>query len=119
MLGVAAQRLFNGLAVALMAAEPAATTKLKQAMGQAWYFAGRPIPRSSRKALEPLRPHLRNGLADALTLDAVAGLLPVTRNQAGDSSAALIDEDTAHPHLQSQHLQITTELRAYFEQRVS
>jgi hypothetical protein len=86
MLGVAAERVFDGLASALVTANPATTRKLQDALNN---------PRSSqnsrfqelRKALEPIRPQLPDGLADALTLDAVADLLRITRNEAGHPQA--------------------------------
>jgi hypothetical protein len=52
-----------------------------------------------RKRLEPIREQLPEGLADGLTLDAVADLLRVTRNSAGHPSGTEIDEMTAYTHL--------------------
>lgn len=116
MLGVAAERVFNGLAEAFVAANPTTTTKLRDAMNN---------PRSSqytrfeelRKALDPIRAQLPSGLADPLTLDAVADLLRITRNEAGHPSGKQIDEDTAYTHLQmgARYLQKMTELRVHFE----
>lgn len=116
MLGVAAERVFNGLAEAFVAANPTTTTKLRAAINN---------PRSSqntrfeelRKALDPIRSQLPSGLADPLTLDAVADLLRITRNEAGHPSGKQIDEDTAYTHMQmaARYLQKMTELRAYFE----
>lgn len=116
MLGVAAERVFNGLAEAFVAANPTTTAKLSAAINN---------PRSSqntrfeelRKALDPIRAQLPSGLADPLTLDAVADLLRITRNEAGHPSGKQIDEDTAYTHMQmgARYLQKMTELRAYFE----
>jgi hypothetical protein len=116
MLGVAAERVFDGLAEAFVIANPTTTTKLRDAVNN---------PRSSqntrfqelRKALEPMRPQLPDGLADPLTLDAVADLLRITRNEAGHPTGNQIDQDTAYTHLQmgGAYLQKMTQLRAYFE----
>lgn len=73
MLAVAAERVFNGLAEAFVAANPTTTTRLNAAINN---------PRASpntrfeelRKALDPIRSQLPSGLADPLTLDAVADL---------------------------------------------
>lgn len=67
-----------------------------------------------RKQLEPMRPHLPDGLADTLTLDAVADLLRVTRNDSGHPTGRHIDEDTAYTHLQmgARYLQKMTQLDA-------
>lgn len=116
MLGVAAERVFNGVAAAFVSAHPTTTTKLSAALNN---------PSSSqnvrfkelRKALEPIRAQLPSDLADPLTLDAVADLLRITRNEAGHPSGRQIDEDTAYTHLQmgARYLQKMTELRAHFE----
>lgn len=57
------------------------------------------------------------GLADPLTLDAVADLLRVTRNDAGHPTSVQIDEDTARTHLAvaGGYLGKMTELRKHFE----
>jgi hypothetical protein len=98
MLGVAAERAF------LVMAETYAT----------WSMAGAPAlakelakPRSNyytlwtefRRRIEPVRQELPNGLADALTLDAIADLIRLTRNEAGHPTGRQIDEDTARVHL--------------------
>jgi hypothetical protein len=51
-----------------------------------------------------------------LTLDAVADLLRVTRNDAGHPTGRRIDEDTAYTHLQmaARYLQKMTALEAHF-----
>jgi len=53
-----------------------------------------------RKLLEPMRPELPEDLGDSLTLDAVADLLRITRNEAGHPTGRHVDEDTAYTHLQ-------------------
>jgi hypothetical protein len=116
MLGVAAERVFDAIAEAFVTASPSTTTKLQSVIND---------PRSSqnirfqelRKALEPIRPQLPDGLADPLTLDAVADLLRITRNEAGQPTGRQIDEDTARTHMQmgAAYLQKMTELRAHFE----
>jgi hypothetical protein len=52
-----------------------------------------------RKRLDPIRASVPEGLADPFTMDAVADLIRVTRNDAGRPSGRLIDEDTTHTHL--------------------
>lgn len=63
-----------------------------------------------------MRPQLPENLADTLTLDAVADLLRVTRNDAGHPTGRRIDEDTAYTHLQmaARYLQKMTALEAHF-----
>jgi len=52
-----------------------------------------------RKRIEPVRQDLPNGLADALTLDAIADLIRLTRNEVGHPTGRQIDEGTARVHL--------------------
>lgn len=52
-----------------------------------------------RKRIEPVRHELPDRLADALTLDAIAGLVRLTRNGVGHPAGRKIDEDTARIHL--------------------
>jgi hypothetical protein len=98
MLGVAAEQVFGRVAEAFVAGAPHNTEKLQKLLDapSATYHQ-----RFSefRKRLEPLRPSLPDGLADSITLDAVADLLRVTRNAAGHPSGQRIDEDTAYTHL--------------------
>lgn len=96
MLGVASERAVDGLARAVLDRRGDAAKRLRQALEN---------PRASqlsrftemRKQLEPIRSELPEGLADTVTLDAVADLLRVTRNEAGHPTGADIDEDTASP----------------------
>lgn len=115
MIGVAAEQTFNELAQALVRAYPQTTVKLKGALDN---------PRTSqharyqefRKALPP-RANLPDGLADPLTMDAVADLLRVTRNDSGHPSGRSVDEETAHTHLQmgAVYLRKMTALRDHFD----
>ena len=118
MLGVAAERVFDGLAEAFVTAHPTTTTKLRDVMINARSSQNTRF-QELRKALAPIRPRLPDGLADALTLDAVADLLRITRNEAGHPTGKQIDEDTAYTHLQmgAAYLQKMTQLKAHFETR--
>ena len=71
-----------------------------------------------RKQLEPIRIELPGGLADTVTLDAVADLLRVTRNEAGHPTGADIDEDTAYTHLQmaARYIQKMTDLQEHLRE---
>ena len=116
MLGVASERVFDGLARSVVDAAGGSAKKLQAALDS---------PRTSqftrftelRKQLEPMRPHLPEGLADTLTLDAVADLLRITRNEAGHPTGAEVDEDTAYTHLQmtARYLQKMTLLQVHFD----
>ena len=98
MLGVAAERAF------LIMAESYAASSMSGASAMAKELAK---PRSNyfalwtefRKRIEPVRQDLPNGLADALTLDAIADLIRLTRNEVGHPTGRQIDEDTARVHL--------------------
>lgn len=116
MLGVASERVMDGLARTVADALGESARKLRRELDN---------PRSSqltrfkelRKQLEPMRTSLPDGLADTLTLDAVADLLRLTRNEAGHPTGAEVDEDTAYTHLQmaARYLQKMTALQAHFE----
>jgi hypothetical protein len=119
MLGVASERVFEGVAWSAIKALGPSATKLRQAMenprtSQAARFT------ALRAALEPHRGGLPQGLADNLTLDAVAELLRITRNDAGHPTGAVVDEDTAYTHLQmgARYLQKMTSLQAHFDRSV-
>jgi hypothetical protein len=98
MLGVAAERAFLVMAesygASSMAGAPAIAKELDKPRGN--YFA---LWTEFRKRIEPVRQDLPNGLADALTLDAVADLIRLTRNEVGHPTGRQIDEDTARVHL--------------------
>lgn len=97
MLGVAAERAFLVMAesygASSMAGAPAIAKELAK---RGNYFA---LWTEFRKRIEPIRQVLPNRLADALTLDAVADLIRLTRNEVGHPTGRQIDEDTARVHL--------------------
>ena len=70
-----------------------------------------------RKRIEPARKELPDGLADALTLDAIADLIRLTRNEVGHPTGRQIDEDTARVHLAiaPTYLRKMSQLSAHFE----
>lgn len=98
MLGVAAERAFlvmaKSYAASSVAGAPAIAKELGKARGN--YFA---LWTEFRKRIEPVRQVLPSGLADALTLDAIADLIRMTRNEVGHPTGRQIDEDTARVHL--------------------
>lgn len=116
MLGVASERVVDGLARNVVEAAGGSAKKLQEALDN---------PRIQqyarfielRNQLEPMRSQLPEGLADTLTLDAVADLLRITRNDAGHPTGAGVDEDTAYTHLQmaARYLQKMTVLQAHFD----
>jgi hypothetical protein len=80
-LGVAAERAFLAMATSYdassMAGAPAVAKELAK---RGNYFA---LWSEFRKRIEPVRQDLPDALADALTLDAVADLIRLTRNEVG------------------------------------
>ncbi|HSH59870.1 MAG TPA: hypothetical protein VK988_09575 [Acidimicrobiales bacterium] len=117
MLGVASERVVDGLAGSVIDAVPEAK-KLREAVQN---------PRTSqfnrffelRKQLEPMRSQLPDDLGDTITLDAVADLLRIARNEAGHPTGRQVDEDTAYTHLQmaARYLQKMTALQGHFAKR--
>ena len=115
MLGVASEQVFLGLAQSVVRALGPNADNLRKALDN---------PRGSqharfielRKRLEPLRTQLPDDLGDTLTLDAVADLLRITRNDAGHPTGREVDEDTAYTNLQmaARYLGKMTTLQQYF-----
>lgn len=118
MLGVASERVVEGLARVVSELRGDRAKKLRTALDN---------PRASqlsrfqelRKQLEPMRPELPDDLGDTLTLDAVANLLRLTRNEAGHPTGAEVGEDTAYTHLQMAaiYLQKMTALQEFLAQK--
>ena len=98
MLGVAVERAFlvmaESYAGSSVAGTPAITKELAKPRGN--YFS---LWTEFRKRIEPVRQALPSGLADALTLDAIADLIRLTRNEVGHPTGRPIDKDTARVHL--------------------
>jgi hypothetical protein len=98
MLGVAAERAFLVMAASYAASSVAGAPAMAKELGKprSNYFA---LWTEFRKRIEPVRRELPNGLADPLTLDAIADLIRLTRNEVGHPTGRQIDEDTARVHL--------------------
>jgi hypothetical protein len=98
MLGVAAERAFlvmaQSYAASSVAVAPAMAKELARPRSN--YFA---LWTEFRKRIEPIRQDLPNRAADALTLDAIADLIRLTRNEVGHPTGRRVDEDTARVHL--------------------
>lgn len=115
MLGVAAEQVFGRLARAFVAARPTETERLAKLLNDSASQYRRFD--EFRKRLEPIRPTLPEGLGDAITLDAVADLLRVTRNAAGHPTGQRVDGETAHTHMVMAAMLLAkmTELAEHFE----
>lgn len=97
MLGVAAERAFLVMAESYSASSMAGAPAIaKELVKRSNYFA---LWTEFRKRIEPVRHVLPNGLADGLTLDAIADLIRLTRNEVGHPTGRQIDEDTARVYL--------------------
>ena len=97
MLGVASERVINDLGYVLVGAVGQKATKLSKLLSNPTSRLASQFD-EMRKLL--VQMDLPDGLTDTLTLDAVADLLRVSRNNAGHPTGAVIDEDTAYTHLQ-------------------
>jgi hypothetical protein len=114
MLGVASERVINELGHVIAAAAGVKATKLSKLLSN-------PATRLAaqfdemRKLL--VQMELPDELTDTLTLDAVADLLRISRNNAGHPTGAMVDEDTAYTHLQmaARYLQKMTTLHAHLK----
>lgn len=114
LLGVASERVVDGLGRAMIRDGGDSAKRLRAILEN---------PRTTqssrfieiRKRLEPMRTELPDGLADTLTLDAVADLLRLTRNDAGHPTGIEVDEDTAYTHLQmaARYILKVTELQEF------
>lgn len=98
MLGVAAERSFLVMAYEYADSSVAGASAIAKelAKSRSNYFA---LWTEFRKRVEPVRQDLPSGLADPLTLDAIADLIRTTRNEVGHPTGRRIDEDTARVHL--------------------
>jgi hypothetical protein len=119
MLGVAAEQVFGRLAAAFVGAHPSETDRLKRLLSDSSSHYRRFD--EFRKRLEPIRATVPEGLADAITLDAVADLLRVTRNAAGHPTGQQVDEEVAYTHLVMAAMLLAkmTELAEHFEQQAA
>jgi hypothetical protein len=119
MLGVGAEQVFGRLASAFVAARPGETDRLKRLLSDNASHYRRFD--EFRKRLEPIRGTVPDGLADAITLDAVADLLRVTRNAAGHPTGQRVDEETAYAHLVMAAMLLAkmTELAEHFERQAT
>jgi hypothetical protein len=115
MLGVAAERAFLVMAQSYAASSMAGASAMAKELAKprSNYFA---LWTEFRKRIEPVRPDLPDGLADALTLDAIADLIRLTRNEVGHPTGRQIDEDTARVHLTiaPMYLRKMQQLAVYF-----
>lgn len=99
-LGVAAERAFLAMADSYASSSMAGASAMAKELAKprSNYFA---LWTEFRKRIEPVRQTLPGGLADALTLDAIADLIRLTRNEVGHPTGRQIDEDTARSRRRS------------------
>jgi len=115
MLGVASERVVNELGHTLADLLGVKATKLSKLLFSSTSRMAAQFD-ETRKLL--IQMDLPDGLTDTLTLDAVADLLRISRNNAGHPTGAAVDEDTAYTHLQmaARYLQKMTTLNAHLKQ---
>lgn len=118
MLGVASEQVFVGLANSVVNALGSSAEKLRQVLDNSKSSQNARF-QQLRARLEPMRNTLPDDLGDNLTMDAVADLLRITRNDAGHPTGRSVDEDTAYTHLQmaARYLGKMTALAQYFDQQ--
>jgi len=114
MLGVASESVINGLGHAIVAVRGEQATQLEKLLNSSTSRLAKQFE-EMRKQLVQI--DLPDGLTDTLTLDAVADLLRISRNNVGHPTGAAVDEDTAYTHLQmaARYLQKMATLQAHLE----
>jgi hypothetical protein len=118
MLGVASESVINSLGRAIVAVQGQKAAQLQKLLDGSTSRLARQFD-EMRKQL--VQMDLPDGLTDTLTLDAVADLLRVSRNNVGHPTGTAVDEDTAYTHLQmaARYLQKMTTLQAHLEAMAS
>jgi hypothetical protein len=98
MLGVAAEQAFLVMVKKYAASSLTGAISMAKELNnpRSHYFT---LWTEFRKRIEPIRRDLPEGLADSLTLDAIADLIRETRNEVGHPTGRQVDEDTARVHL--------------------
>ena len=114
MLGVASESVINGLGLAIVAVQGDRAAKLDKLLNGS---TSRLAAQFDEMRKQLVQMDLPDGLTDTITLDAVADLLRVSRNDVGQPTGAPVDEDTAYTHLQmaARYLQKMTTLRAHLD----
>lgn len=118
MLGVASESVINGLGRAIVAVRRDKAGQLEKLLNSSTSRLARQFD-EMRKQL--IQIDLPDGLTDTLTLDAVADLLRISRNNVGHPTGATVDEDTAYTHLQmaARYLQKMATLQAHLDAMVA
>lgn len=118
MLGVASESVINSLGRAIVAVRGEKAAQLAKLLNSSTSRLAKQFD-EMRKQLTQM--DLPDGLTDTLTLDAVADLLRISRNNVGHPTGVAVDEDTAYTHLQmaARYLQKMTTLQAHLEAQVT